>query len=372
MRLAAVAMVKNESDVIEAFVRHNLAQVDFLIIADDGSTDGTVEILESLQREGHPLHVRQHTKIGRHQSDCVTNLMREAVERFAADWVFLLDADELIVGDDLRRILEGSELVPIGIQWRTYCPMPHDDSRKENLVQRIQHRRAVEPEASWKMVAPAELILENDVAAYQGNHFLTRNEQPIPWRREVNVALAHFPVRSAGQFLSKTLMSAFQYAALGLARDVTWGTRSRRELERFMTDPRAFMDNWCAAGATFALPPEAPHPELQFEPVAYRGGPLRYTKGELKEVDCWRIVVHYAFLVATAYGSLADCQGYDHLEDAACISEWSYRVSQREEAYQSVLIRNRELESELSRQGSTSVAAKANGRFQWWRPRRAA
>ena len=55
MRLWGVAMVRNEADVIEAFVRHNLCVLDGLAIVDHGSFDGTAEILANLRREGLPL-----------------------------------------------------------------------------------------------------------------------------------------------------------------------------------------------------------------------------------------------------------------------------------------------------------------------------
>ena len=50
-----IAMVKNEADVIEAFVRHNLGFMDALAIVDNDSIDGTREILVQLQQEGLPI-----------------------------------------------------------------------------------------------------------------------------------------------------------------------------------------------------------------------------------------------------------------------------------------------------------------------------
>jgi hypothetical protein len=41
MRLVAVSVVKNEADIIEAFVRHTRAWVDHHLIFDHDSTDGT-------------------------------------------------------------------------------------------------------------------------------------------------------------------------------------------------------------------------------------------------------------------------------------------------------------------------------------------
>ena len=57
MRLWGVSMVRNEADVIEAFVRHNLGVLDGLAIVDHGSFDGTTEILAELQREDLSLRI---------------------------------------------------------------------------------------------------------------------------------------------------------------------------------------------------------------------------------------------------------------------------------------------------------------------------
>ena len=43
MPIVAVATIKNEADVIEAMVRHNLAFVDRMVVLDNGSSDGSQE-----------------------------------------------------------------------------------------------------------------------------------------------------------------------------------------------------------------------------------------------------------------------------------------------------------------------------------------
>ena len=51
MAVVAVTMVKNEADVIETTIRHIAAHVDHVIVADNGSTDGTRELLDELPCE---------------------------------------------------------------------------------------------------------------------------------------------------------------------------------------------------------------------------------------------------------------------------------------------------------------------------------
>ncbi len=68
MRLFGVAMVRNEADVIEAFVRHNLTMLDGLVVIDHGSLDGTAGILAKLKGEGLPLHVVRAERHGTYKS----------------------------------------------------------------------------------------------------------------------------------------------------------------------------------------------------------------------------------------------------------------------------------------------------------------
>ena len=54
MRIVAISTVRDEEDIIEAFVRHMLAFAERLIILDNGSTDSTPDILRAMQDEGLP------------------------------------------------------------------------------------------------------------------------------------------------------------------------------------------------------------------------------------------------------------------------------------------------------------------------------
>ncbi len=44
-------MVKNEQDIIEPFIRHNIAFLDFMIILNNRSNDATRNIISELMRE---------------------------------------------------------------------------------------------------------------------------------------------------------------------------------------------------------------------------------------------------------------------------------------------------------------------------------
>jgi hypothetical protein len=90
MKLVAVTRVKNEIDIIEAFVRHHIRYFDKLIILDDGSDD-TYNVLKSLRAAGLPLVLLRDPVVGYEQSRYMTLLLRMAVYQFGADWVAPID-----------------------------------------------------------------------------------------------------------------------------------------------------------------------------------------------------------------------------------------------------------------------------------------
>jgi len=103
MRLAAASRVLNESDIIEAFVRHTAHFVDHHIFIDNGSVDGTLRILENLKDEGFGITVFQSHARSFVESKINTFLYQTAVTGLQADWVIFLDTDEFIDDRELRQ-----------------------------------------------------------------------------------------------------------------------------------------------------------------------------------------------------------------------------------------------------------------------------
>ena len=91
-KIAIFSFVKNECDFIERFVDHNLMVADEMTVIDNGSTDGTLEILK---RYGDRIRlVEDHSRFGQKGRICL-RWMQES----DADIVIPLDADELMVFD---------------------------------------------------------------------------------------------------------------------------------------------------------------------------------------------------------------------------------------------------------------------------------
>jgi hypothetical protein len=94
MKLAMTLIVRNEADIIEDNLRYHRAQgVDFFIVLDNGSSDGTVDILERYERTGILTLLHRPGNMLTIQRKGNTEIARLAHE-MGADWVFHNDADE--------------------------------------------------------------------------------------------------------------------------------------------------------------------------------------------------------------------------------------------------------------------------------------
>ena len=106
MKVVGLYQVRNEVDIIETNLRHHLTTVlDEAIVVDNGSSDGTFELLAELAGE---LPLKLASEIGHvYQSGRVTRMARFAAQQ-GADWVLPIDADEFWVARDVpfRSVLE--------------------------------------------------------------------------------------------------------------------------------------------------------------------------------------------------------------------------------------------------------------------------
>jgi hypothetical protein len=204
-------MVRNEVDVIEAFVRHNLKFLDALWIVDHGSFDGTSEILSELCSEGLPTRVMREEDPAFRQSEILTALAREALSRGGADFVLALDADEFLKVESreaLERALAG---IPHGLHatigWQTYVPDAFDQARFG--PGHLWWRRTPKQRGLRKVIVSPALIDHPVHMIASGNHFVigaTGSALPHARLREEAVALAHCPVRSRWQLEAKVII----------------------------------------------------------------------------------------------------------------------------------------------------------------------
>jgi hypothetical protein len=316
MQVVAVANVKDEIDIIEAFVRHNLARVNRLVVLDNGSSDGTLAVLRKLEAEGLPLDIVEDPSLGMYQGQRTNRLIREwAVGRHGADWVLPLDVDEFVAfpgGGSLVPPGAGDDR-PIALPWRSYVARPTDDPSEMNPVVRIRHRLAKESCTWVKVLIPGALAARPDAAVVQGNNELLLGDRGCAAAPSPGAYLAHFPMRSPGQYSAKIAINFLQYAVIpDRAIDAGWHYRAAYELLR--RDPAAFRASFHEAAPLYAsLPGQLPPAEFVHDPLDYRGGPLRHTPPVNDEARGLLAVLGCAEQLARRQAALSAWLGEDRL-----------------------------------------------------------
>ena len=226
MKLAMTLMVRNEADVLDDNLRFHRAQgVDFFIALDNGSTDGTLKILESYERAGILTVVRMEGPLLKVLRDGTTQLGRMAHE-MGADWVIHNDADEFwwpVTGGDLKEALATiPDTFGIVLAPRTeFLPRPDGPgSFAERLVIRearfrrppkTAHRAhpliemwTTHPIDVWvnRGSSPRTGLVGKPALRTQPNH-VEENELELVLAPRFPIAVMHFPLRSFEQYRTK-------------------------------------------------------------------------------------------------------------------------------------------------------------------------
>jgi len=96
MKLVMVMKVRDEIDVVEQTLRYHLDQgAAQWIVTDNGSTDGTLEVLKRFEADGALRLIEEPGEDFRTEAHWwVTRMARLAATEMGADWVAHVDADE--------------------------------------------------------------------------------------------------------------------------------------------------------------------------------------------------------------------------------------------------------------------------------------
>lgn len=211
IQIFSISMVKNEMDVIESFVRYNLNILDGMIILDNGSTDDTLKILKLLKKEGLPVFILEDQDKEFKHAKKMNLLLLKAINEYNADIIVPLDADEFIISNNgnPRKILEKIDTQTFHyVKWKTY--VPNFERNEKFIPARITRVRDESVETFHKVVLPKELVINHDVKLTTGSHDLLFEPEYANNIKSVfnaELRIAHFPIRSKEQTISKIVVS---------------------------------------------------------------------------------------------------------------------------------------------------------------------
>ncbi|WP_298286480.1 glycosyltransferase family 2 protein [Acidocella sp.] len=307
MKIVAITRALNEADIIEAFARHTAAFVQHHIFMDNGSSDGTVEILAALKQEGLPITVFQSRAVTFNEGNALTYMYNVAMREHAPDWVFCLDADEFI---DDRALIGGARAyleqlmgaVPpvevVKIPMVNYFATSQDDHAEAIVPVRITKRRP--PSDAHKIILRGGLP-EADIVIEHGSHWAWLRSRQINGVMNNDLWLAHYSERSPFQYIAKFVRGWSKVLASGQAEVGRKTAYHYHDPFDFLRDkPANFLRNPRFMGFKNEVP------DLIDDPARYCGGALRYTASVDEAMRAVRALMGYLDDLATQHGRLID------------------------------------------------------------------
>jgi hypothetical protein len=197
LRIVGFSMVRNEADIMPAFVRQATELFDKFVFVDILSTDGTGELLRRTAKEDECIVVYKCRTKEKYQSAMMNALAREAI-REGADWLFFLDADEF-VGSESRIELEdylnafGGEVM--SMPWINLVPSAYSDFSSFDPRQEFHWSGRT---SIFCKIAVSNLFFHNHPDAFidEGNHTIRSYKDGPLAPQHFGIPLLHVPVRS--------------------------------------------------------------------------------------------------------------------------------------------------------------------------------
>ncbi|NOR88058.1 MAG: methyltransferase domain-containing protein [Bacteroidales bacterium] len=207
--IVALSMVKNEEDIIEPFIRHNMKYVDLFCILDNNSFDHTREIIESLQSEGLPIILIDDPEKAYNQKEKITKLCHHAMLTLFPDYLLFLDADEFIKCKSKTDFLHEINQIPKDgkafIPWQSYITNKSgSESNGFNMLKRLNN----EESPQFKAILRIDGNYNSNIIITQGNHDIIGIDNSS-YSDEIKIA--HYPIRNLKQLKEKCIAGWMAY-----------------------------------------------------------------------------------------------------------------------------------------------------------------
>ena len=215
MKLVMTLLVRDSVELLGKNLEFHLRQgVDFFIITDNRSVDGTGGIIEDYVRAGLAERIWEPEDTYS-QARWVTRMARRAAIGHGADWVINNDDDEFWSGDG-GSLKDALVRVPaawaaVEVQRRNHPPLASVEGAGFLQAMVYRERRSFSP---MGLPLPPKVCHRAfaDVEVAQGNHSVSRGGERLPAMTTDTITISHFPVRGYAAFERKIALGGAAYA----------------------------------------------------------------------------------------------------------------------------------------------------------------
>ncbi len=236
-RLVMTLLVRDEIDIIKENIEFHLNHgVDFIIATDNGSVDGTRELLQDYQKDGI-VYVIDEPAQDYSQSVWVTRMALLAKEKFGANWILHNDADEFWFprSGNLKTELENSSFDVLYCN-RFNMNLDEEEIAKPNFIFYDLKTKSIKPfNLDFSCVEKYPFFMytignklihraSDKVEVEQGNHSVKMDS--AKYSKSENIVIYHYPVRGYEQFKMKVINGGSSYERnTSLPKEVGWHWR---------------------------------------------------------------------------------------------------------------------------------------------------
>lgn len=213
MKLVLTVLCRDEIDVIKAMLDYHFANgVDQIVATDNGSVDGTLDVLEEYEKSGR-LTLIKEPSYTHEQSLWVTRMAKIAHSECGADWIINSDADEFWWPSTGTLKTVFASVPPtvdaITVDRTNFLPCSVDGGGNIPFHQRMIVRERTSTN-SLGMPLPGKVChrARGDILIAPGNHSISFSGTRASKFLCPGIEILHFPVRSYEQYERKIMQGS--------------------------------------------------------------------------------------------------------------------------------------------------------------------